>query len=160
MTKQQSALPQYWIFKDSHQNYFSQDEWQPDRSKEVPSPLKRWLLPSNSQVKPSDVVYFWREEDSSYFYGWGVITSEPVPLDTTESSPYQFGIEVSYHSFDSILVMRADLNDEAALKTLSELTQAQREIIELNDEQATALNRLLRARGVVPPADPISEEAT
>jgi len=73
MAQQQSVSTQYWIFKDSDQNHFSQEV--------SPTGRAPWFVEPHTSLKPADVVYFWREEDSSYFYGWGIVAAEPDPVD-------------------------------------------------------------------------------
>jgi hypothetical protein len=149
MAKQESATPRYWIFKDSSQNNFLQND-------ETTNYLKLWMVEPGSEVKPSDVVYFWREEDSSYFYGWGVIESLTAHLQPDEvTSTYGFGVQVRYHLHYPHPVMRGDLLGEPDLKSLSGLRQMQENIIELSTAQAAALNRLIRAREVEAPPDPL-----
>jgi hypothetical protein len=154
MTNQQSAPPRYWIFKDTDKSNLLLTTENLDRSAS-----HEWKVDSDSELKESDIVYFWRKEDSSYFYGWGVISSAPRPLMSegysSMSSDPPFGVRVRYHVVFPTPIMGDEINDDPSLKGLSGLRQIQENVIEVDKAQAAALNRLIRARAVEAPADPL-----
>ncbi|MGI9065170.1 MAG: P-loop NTPase fold protein [Pyrinomonadaceae bacterium] len=148
MIQQQSAPARYWVFKDSDENSFLPSN---------PTPPNVWFVdPSTSEAKPSDIVYFWHEEDSAYFYGWGIIVSGPAPAYSA-AMPNHYRVEVEHHLFTDHLVTSGQLSEVEALRSLAELRQVTNEIIELTAPQAAALNQILKDNGVEAPPDPVVE---
>jgi len=147
MTNQQSDSPRYWIFKDTVEHNLLQIDG------EYGEP-KPWIVESTSQVKLSDVVYFWRREDSSYVYAWGTIVTPPTPVRSLSSPEPRLVVQARYRVVFPTPVMSRELNEDPALKALSAIGQTQENIIELNKTQVIALNKLIRRRDSEAPSDP------
>lgn len=150
MTNQQSDSPRYWIFKDTAENNLLQTEVDYNEP-------KLWFVESTSKVKPLDVVYFWRREDSSYFYGWGVI-DPTLPKIVRASVEPRLGVQVRYRVIFPTPVTSGDLIEDPSLKDFAGLGQTQENIIELNKTQVIALNNLIRYRDSEAPPDPVLDE--
>jgi hypothetical protein len=147
MIQQQSA-PRYWVFKDSEENSFLPS----DRP-----PVYLWFIDPNTEVKQSDIVYFWHEEGSSYFYGWGRVNAAPDPAEGIDHNPEMtshYGVHVDFHPFPDNRVTSGQLAAVEALKSVLTLRQTTDGILELNALQATALNRLFKEYGFETPPDP------
>ena len=155
MAEQPSVAPRYWIFKDSSPNLLRNA---PNLS-EV-----QWIIRPHTELKPSDIVYFWSEKESPSFYGWGVINSEPTPLKGHDAgitypppAGSRFGVQVKNPFLFSSPVTRTEVDQVPALRSLSELRETKETIIKLNNSEAAALNQLIRVRNVEVPPDPPEE---
>jgi len=150
--------PRYWIFQESSETF-------PFDSGESQGYPKLWAIKRNFDINPPDIVYFWRKNHESLLYGWGVIASEPKLLHEEDkatyqavgfSSEYPAGVTVRYAKFFSP-VSRAEISDDPTLRSLVEQASSSGRVLALSTEQATALNRLIRARGVAAPPNPLIE---
>ena len=64
----------YWILKDNDKNALLVNP-------SSPTPVTAtWVTTADPDVRPNDITYLWRQEDSSYFYGWGTFEPKP-PVD-------------------------------------------------------------------------------
>lgn len=150
MANQPSDSPRYWIFKDTAEN----NPLQTEVDYNEPRP---WYVESTANVKPLDVVYFWRREDSSYFYGWGVI-DPTLPKIVRASAEPRLVVQLRYRVIFPTPVTSGDLIEDPLLKDFAGLGQTQENIIELNKTQVIALNNLIRNRDSEAPPDPVMDE--
>lgn len=150
MANQQSDPPRYWIFKDTVENNLMQ------RDVDF-SAARPWIVEHTSNVKQSDIVYFWRREDSSYLYAWGVVEAAPVSIIKASAEP-RLGVQVRYRVIFPTPIMSGELIEDHNLKDLYGIGQVQENIIELNNTQVKALNKLILERNSEAPPDPLLDE--
>ena len=141
----------YWILKDNHKNTLLVN---PSSGTPVTT---TWVTIPGSGVLPNDVAYFYRQEDSSYFYGWGTFGSQPddeEPLfDAHLSGPYVNRMIIAYPIRQ--LIMRQEVEEARALSAPERLRDPEIDFFEIDKNEAAALNRLIRKHGSEAPADPL-----
>ena len=142
----------YWVLKDNEKNTLLVNP-----SSDTPV-TATCVIPAGSGIVPNDVAYFWRQEDSSYFYGWGTfgaqIADEDRLADTHRPSiAYVDWIITAYPIRQ--LIMREEVLEAQALSAPERLRDPKIDLFEIDKNEAAALNRLIRKHGVEVPLDPI-----
>jgi hypothetical protein len=140
----------YWVLKDNEKNILLVD---PSSGTPVNT---TWVATADLSVQPNDIAYFWRQEDSSYFYGWGTFVSRPddeerlVDVHLPDIAYVDWTIR-AYPIREPITMEEVE---EAQVRSLR-LRDPRVEFFEIDKAEAAALNRLIRKHGVEAPDDPI-----
>lgn len=152
----QSSAPNYWILRDSAENYLFHSAT--PETKSWP-----WITRGGSDIKRGDVAYLWTDEKSPYIFGWAIVEGEPIHVDPQPNSTPSPGdllqLALQYHLFGSNPIMERDLLDNTKLALVAHLGSLPGNVHVLQSEQALALNELIRSRGLDAPPDPPGEAA-
>lgn len=139
----------YWILKDNLKNALLVNP-----SSKTPV-TATWVTTADSDVRPNDVAYLFRQEDSSYIYGWGTVGPHP---DDEERLFDVSGIAyvswlITAHPIQQP-ILRGEIEEAQALSAPEMLRDPKIDFFELNKNEATSLNELIRKHGSEAPADP------
>lgn len=142
----------YWILKDNEKNNLLVNP-----SSETPV-TATWVTTADSGVRPNDLAYLWRQEDSSYFYGWGTFASQSVdeerPYDAHLGGIVYVDWMITAHPIRQP-IMRQEVEEAGALSAPERLRDPKIDFFEINKKEAAALNELIRKHGSEAPADPL-----
>ena len=139
----------YWILKDSEKN----------DSFSAQSLITR-IVPVDMGIQEFDVAYFWRQEDSSYFYAWGTFVQDTFKgARSPENQFIDFGKVPRPILVKPMTkpIMTGEVEEDPAFSNLTELRNPQIEVFEISEIQAAALNRLFRKHGEEAPPYPIAQ---
>ena len=145
------SQPRYWILKDSDENHSFSDQ----------SALTTRIIAADLGIRRFDVAYFWRQEDTSYFYAWGTFDYGPdkgrLP-DNQLVGPGKLASTISVNPINKP-IMTWEVEENPAFSDLTELRDPQIEVFEISQIQAATLNRLIRKHGFEPPPYPIVQSS-
>src|SRR5215203_2992823 len=140
----------YWILNDNKKNNLLVNP-----SSDTPV-TATWVTTADSGVLPNDLAYFWRQEDSSYFYGWGTFGDEQPLYDESDIAHVDWTI-TAYPIRKPIL--RQEVEEAHVLSAPERLRDPKIDFFEIDKKEAAALNELIRKHGSEAPADPLLTSA-
>ena len=157
----------YWVLKDSKDEPRTNPDEPPRVDPDDPlrvnpddAPLIVTMVNANSGIQPEDIVYFWRQEDSSYFYAWGTFlyTSNVDRFRADRGLRKTIRWTIQAHRIPQP-IMRQEVEEAHALRALLSLNDPEIDLFEIDKTEAAALNQLIRDHGVFAPDDPIPSPA-
>lgn len=139
----------YWVLKD--------DKHEPPANFNDAPVVSELVVNASFPIQPNDVVYFWRQEDSSYFYAWATFlaTLRAAHNRTDPILPGKHIWTIQVHRIPQP-IMRHEVE---ALSISSILVDPEIQYFSIGETEAAALNQLIREHGVEAPDDPIVSSA-
>lgn len=132
----------YWILKDNDEN----------SSFSAQTALTTRIINPDLGIQVRDIAYFWHQEDSSYFYAWGIFER------VNQSSAGKMVWAISVQSITKP-IMTQEVEEGPEFADIPELRDPRIEVFEIHEIAAVVLNRLIQKRGVEPPSYPSAQSS-
>ena len=154
---QKEKVRRYWIFQGMPERYDLADKLIPDK-------IESWTLSRyHSEVKPGDVVYFWRGGRQSGLYGWGVIPDMPYQRQSNSKridNP-EWWVNVRYQIRFENPIRKDELtagSQGTKLAGLLILRAPQGTNFKVTTNETISLNLLIKKHSETSPEDPVGTD--
>ena len=154
--QKEEVVHRFWIFQGMPERYDLEE-------KLIPGEREAWTLTRyHEEVKPGDMVYFWRGGRQSGLYGWGLVTDPPHQDELTESRP-SWWVNVTYQTRFINPISKEDITGCRQADKLAGLLvfrAPQGTNFKLTTKEAISLNQLISERSESPPDNPTGTESS
>jgi len=154
--QKEEVVHRFWIFQGMPERYDLEE-------KLIPGESETWTLTRyHEEVKPGDMVYFWRGGRQSGLYGWGLVTDPPHQDQSTESRA-AWWVNVTYQSRFKNPISKEDITGCRQADKLAGLLifrAPQGTNFKVTTKEAISLNQLISERSESPPDNPTGAESS
>jgi len=154
--QKEEVVHRFWIFQGMPERYDLAE-------KLIVGESESWTLTRYyEEVKPGDVVYFWRGGRQSGLYGWGVVTDQPYQ-EQLKISKSAWRVNVTYQSRFKNPIGKDDITGSSQADKLAGLLifrAPQGTNFKVTTKEAISLNQLIRERSESPPENPAGTESS